>query len=237
MTKWLRRLAILLLPMLVSAASRASPLEFNLGGYDKPTVLEGVGSLRACTITYLLQNCVTNDTYAARMQFTPAPDAIPVGAQMPCPALVPPLVAETALNECREHAAGKADCVFADMDRDFPGKPELANTSRECVALPVRQGFGDRGRLPGFRRLHGVQCRLRRGLARRDCRRPQPLRGDAPEHLHDHGRASGGGPIARPVGGGWTGISPARPRATATEWTSCQASFKCSAVSKKARRG
>ncbi len=132
MTKWLRRLAILLLPMLVSAASRASPLEFNLGGYDKPTVLEGVGSLRACTITYLLQNRVTNDTYAARMQFTPAPDAIPVGAQMPCPALVPPLVAETALNECREHAAGKADCVFADMDRDFPGKPELANTSESA---------------------------------------------------------------------------------------------------------
>lgn len=129
MTTWLRRLAILLLPLLASAASRASPLDFNLGGYDKPTVLEGVGHLRMCTVTYLVENTVTSDTYAARMQFTPAPAAIPMGAQMPCPTLVPPLVAETALNECRDHAADKANCVFADMGRDFPGKPVLANTS------------------------------------------------------------------------------------------------------------
>lgn len=128
MRTWLRRSAILLLPLLVSAASQASPLDFNLGGYDKPTVLEGVGSVRACTVTYLVENYAANDTYAARMQFTPAPTAIALGARMPCPTLVPPAVSEAALNACRDHATNHADCVFADMGRDFPGKPDIGNT-------------------------------------------------------------------------------------------------------------
>jgi hypothetical protein len=125
---WITRLAILALPLLASSAGRGSPLDFNLGGYDKPTVLEGVGSVRACTITYLVENYVANDTYAARMQFTPSPTAVPLRNRMPCPALVPPQVAEAALNACRAHAANKADCVFADATRDFSDKPSLANT-------------------------------------------------------------------------------------------------------------
>ncbi|MGA3397912.1 MAG: hypothetical protein ABSC95_01730 [Acetobacteraceae bacterium] len=132
MRTWCTRLAILLLPLLASAASRGSPLDFNLGGYDKPTVLEGVGKVRTCTVTYLVENYVANDTYAARMQFTPAPTAVPLGAQMPCPTLVPPLVAETALNECRDHAINQTDCVFADMARGFPDKPDLANTAESA---------------------------------------------------------------------------------------------------------
>ncbi len=129
MRTWFTRLAILLLPLLASAASQGSPLDFDLGGYDKPAVLEGVGKLRACTITYLVENYVANDTYAARMQFTPTPTAVPVGARMPCPNLVPPWVAEAALNDCRDHAETKADCVFADMGAGFHDAPVVANTS------------------------------------------------------------------------------------------------------------
>jgi hypothetical protein len=132
MRPWLRRCAILAVPLLASAASRGAPLDFNLGGYDKPTVLEGVGTLRACTVTYLLENYVANDTYAVRMQFTPSPTAVPLYARLPCPTLVPPLVADTALNLCRSHADKPADCVFADMSRGFQDKPDLANTSESA---------------------------------------------------------------------------------------------------------
>jgi hypothetical protein len=129
MTPWLWRIAILALPLLASAASHGSPLDFDLHGYDKPTLLEGVGKLRACTVTYLLENYAANETYAARMQFTPSPTAVPLGGRLPCPALVPPAVGETALDECSDHAANKADCVYADMNRGFRDKPDLANTA------------------------------------------------------------------------------------------------------------
>lgn len=129
MKTWLRRCVILLLPLLASAASQGSPLDFNLYGYDKPTVLEGVGSIRACSVTYLLEDYVANDTYVARMQFTPSPNAVPLHARLPCPSLVPPRVAETALNMCRSHADKPADCVFADMSQGFHDKPGIANTS------------------------------------------------------------------------------------------------------------
>ncbi len=129
---WLRRLAILVLPLLASAASRGSPLDFDLGGYDKPAVLESVGRPRACTITYLVEDFVANETYAARMQFTPAPNAVPRDGRLACPSLVPPLVAATALDGCRGHAAKQADCVFADMSRGFHDAPALANTAENA---------------------------------------------------------------------------------------------------------
>jgi hypothetical protein len=129
MRTWLRRCAILLLPLLASAASRGAPLDFNLGGYDKPTLLEGVGKLRACTVTYLLEDYATNELYAARMQFAPSPTAVPLKDRLPCPTLVPPLVTDTALNLCRDHAVKKTDCVFGDMSSGFHDKPELSNTS------------------------------------------------------------------------------------------------------------
>jgi hypothetical protein len=129
MVTWLRRCAILLLPLLASAASRSAPLDFNLGGYDKPTLLEGVGKLRACTITYFLQNTAANELYAARMQFASSPTVVPSKDRLPCPALVPPLVSDTALNLCRDHADKKTDCVFGDMSGGFQDKPVLSNTS------------------------------------------------------------------------------------------------------------
>src|ERR1700733_14700786 len=108
MTPWLCRVVILALPLLASATSRGSPLDFDLHGYDRPAMLEGIGKLRACTITYLMENYLANDTYAARMQFPPVPTAVPLGGRLPCPALVPPAVGEAALNECRDHAAHKS---------------------------------------------------------------------------------------------------------------------------------
>jgi hypothetical protein len=132
MRTWLLRCVILVLPLLASAASRGSPLDFDLGGYDKPTVLEGVGKLRACTVTYLVEDYVANEVYAARMQFSPAPSALPLRDRLPCPTLVPPLVADTARNLCRDHAGKPADCVFADMSRGFRDKPNVANTAEDA---------------------------------------------------------------------------------------------------------
>jgi hypothetical protein len=129
---WLPRCAVLVLALLASATSLGSPLDFDLQGYDKPTVLEGVGQLRACTVAYLLVDVAANDTFIARMQFTPSPSTVPLQSRLPCPALVPKLVGETALNLCRDHAARPADCVFADMNRGFHDAPELANTTEDA---------------------------------------------------------------------------------------------------------
>jgi hypothetical protein len=51
---------------------------------------------------------------------------------MPCPSLVPPRVAETALDGCRQHAGKKTDCVFADMSRGFHEAPVISNTSENA---------------------------------------------------------------------------------------------------------
>jgi hypothetical protein len=132
MSIWVRRLAILVLPLLASAASRGSPLGFDLGGYDKPPMLDGVSKPRACTVTYLLEDYVANETFAARMQFSPAPNAVPTNGRMRCPSLVPPHVAEAALDGCRDHANKKVDCVFADMGRDFHDAPGITNTAENA---------------------------------------------------------------------------------------------------------
>jgi hypothetical protein len=128
MRTWLRRFAILALPLLASAASQGAPLDFDLGGYDKPAVLEGVNQPRACTVTYLVEDFVTNDTFAARMQFNPAPNATPINGRLACPSLVPPAIARGALEGCRAHAGKRSDCVFADMRRGFVDTPGVGNT-------------------------------------------------------------------------------------------------------------
>jgi len=128
MRPWLR-LAILVLPLLASAASRGTPLDFNLGDFDSSHALDDATKPRDCTVTYLVENVVTNETFVARMQFTPGPHAITLKGLLPCPALVPPRVAEAALAGCRDHADKKSDCVFADMSRGFHDAPVIANSS------------------------------------------------------------------------------------------------------------
>ena len=217
MRTWLRRCAILALPLLASGASRGSPLDFNLGGYDKPSLLEGVGKLRACTVTYLIEDYAANEIYASRMQFTPSPTAVPLRDRLPCPALVPPLVADTALNLCRDHADKKTDCVFGDMDRGFHDKPDLANTSEaasRCMSDQASQ-IAVACWNSGGSDVCNVGCGEDPAAAIAAAR--QSLRGHASAILHNHGGASGVGPIARPVTGVCSCIMPARPRATAAE--------------------
>jgi len=126
-----RRLLLLLLPLLLAArAGHGAPQNFNLGSYGAPPVVERGGRPLVCTVTYLVQDDNTNETYAARMQFEPAPDAM-VGAngRMICPGMMPPTVGEAALNGCRSHAAQATNCVFADMDKGFSAAPSVGNTS------------------------------------------------------------------------------------------------------------
>lgn len=132
MRTWLVRCAVLMLPLLASAASRGSPLDFNLRGYDAPFALPGINPPRLCTVTYLVEDFVANETYAARMRFTPAFNALPVKGGMPCPALVPQQVGERALDGCRDHAGKQSDCVFADMASSFRGTPAIANSNENA---------------------------------------------------------------------------------------------------------
>ncbi|HVC59093.1 MAG TPA: hypothetical protein VND19_01865 [Acetobacteraceae bacterium] len=132
MRTWLR-LAVLGLPLLASTAGRGSPLDFDLGNYDASQALEDTAQPRDCTVTYLVEDFVTNETFAARMQFTPAPHAIALKGHLPCPTFVPPRVTEAALEGCREHADKKADCVFADMSRGFHESPLLSDTSENAA--------------------------------------------------------------------------------------------------------
>lgn len=126
------RLAILVLPLLASAASRGAPLDFDLGDYDSSHALDDATKPRDCAVTYLVENFVTNETFVARMQFAPAPHAIALKGHLPCPAFVPPRVNEAALDGCRDHADKKSDCVFGDMSRGFRDSPLISNTSENA---------------------------------------------------------------------------------------------------------
>jgi hypothetical protein len=129
MTRWLFRLCLVTLLSLTHARAWGSPMEFDLGSLKAPLTLDDPDRPRACTVTYLVQDDAANETYAARMQFTPIQDAIARNGHLACPVMVPSRVAEAALDECRDHAAVKKDCVFADMARGFEAAPGLQNTA------------------------------------------------------------------------------------------------------------
>jgi hypothetical protein len=125
------RLLLLLLPLLLAGtASEGAPQNFDLGSYGTPSVVQRGGRPLACTVTYLVQDDTTNQTYAARMQFDPSPDAAAgQNGRMPCPGMMPPTVGQAALDGCRSHAVNAADCVFADMKKGFSTAPSVDNTS------------------------------------------------------------------------------------------------------------
>ncbi|HTW69146.1 MAG TPA: hypothetical protein VME47_04590 [Acetobacteraceae bacterium] len=125
------RLVVLLVPLLLAGtASQGAPENFNLGSYGLPSVVARGGKPLMCTVTYLVEDDATNETYAARMQFEPSPDpTVGQNGRMRCPGMMPPSVGEAALNGCRSHAAKAADCVFADMKKQFPAAPSVDNTS------------------------------------------------------------------------------------------------------------
>jgi len=131
MRAWCCRLAMLLLPALLAAtAVRGAPQNFDLGSYGAPPALARGDKPLDCTVTYLIQDDATNETYAVRMLFDPSPDAV-VGqnGRTQCPAMIPPSVGQAALTGCRDHAAKASDCVFSDMDKNFPAAASVGNTS------------------------------------------------------------------------------------------------------------
>jgi hypothetical protein len=142
-----------LLPVLASTASHGSPLNFDLGEYSPPAVLQDNAKVPACTVAYLIEDFAANQTFLARMHFTPAPNAVAVKGRLPCPALVPPRVAQAALDGCRDHAGKKTDCVFADMSRGFAASPVISNTAENASrcgsdqALQIAIACGQSGQL------------------------------------------------------------------------------------------
>jgi hypothetical protein len=133
--RWMRvsacRILLLFLPLLLlGTESQGAPQNFDLGSYGAPSVVERGSKPLICTVTYLVQDDATNETYAARMQFEPSPDAsVGQNGRMPCPGMMPPTVGQAALDGCRSHAANAADCVFADMKSNFSAAPSVENTS------------------------------------------------------------------------------------------------------------
>lgn len=132
MKRWWQRAVLLLLPLIASGASHGTPLDFNLGSFAPPPLAEDAKRPRDCTVTYLVEDYAANETYAARMQFAPAADATAQNGRMPCPVVVSARVAQAALDGCREHAANKAACVFADMSRGFESAPGISNTAENA---------------------------------------------------------------------------------------------------------
>jgi len=128
MSPVLCRVLALLLPLLVSAATQASQVHFDLD-MDLPPIIEDSTKPRQCTVAFLVEDTNTNDTFAARMQFTPASDAVATKGRLPCPSTVPPRLGERALDFCRERAANPRSCVFSDMSRGFENEPQARNTS------------------------------------------------------------------------------------------------------------
>jgi hypothetical protein len=97
-----------------------------------PPVVEDTTKAAPCTITWLVTNIVTSDTFAVRMQIAPDPNDRPVNNLMPCPRDVPPRVASRALDACILRAADPKDCVFADMARGFEQRPNAENTAENA---------------------------------------------------------------------------------------------------------
>ncbi|HUB11083.1 MAG TPA: hypothetical protein VMB34_03925 [Acetobacteraceae bacterium] len=131
MRNWFPVRVVLAVPLLLLPGTPVlgAPQNFDLGSNAAPPVATH-GKPLICTVTYLVEDVAANETYAARMQFTPSKDAV-VGAnaRMSCPAMIPPTVSDMALRGCRDHAARPADCVFADMSRGFSDAPSVDNTS------------------------------------------------------------------------------------------------------------
>jgi hypothetical protein len=97
-----------------------------------PPVIEDTTKAAPCTVTWLVTNITTNDTFAVRMQIMPDPNDRPVNNLMPCPPNVPPRVASRALDACILRAADPKDCVFADMARGFEKRPNADNTAENA---------------------------------------------------------------------------------------------------------
>jgi hypothetical protein len=125
------RLSLTALAILIAVHTAwAGPAGFNLQ-LDTPPIIYDSKAPPACTVTWLLEDTSDNDVFAARMRIAPIETDTPVDGRMPCPApsKIPPRMADSALDFCRDHATNPRSCVFADMARGFQSRPSVDNTA------------------------------------------------------------------------------------------------------------
>ena len=135
----LQRLSLLLATAILSAAlsgwfpAWAGPVDFNLQLHTPPVIYDSKAP-PTCTVTWLLEDTSNNDVFAARMRIAPAETDTPVNGRMPCPSpsSIPPRMADSALDFCRDHATEPRSCVFADMARGFETRKEVGNTAENA---------------------------------------------------------------------------------------------------------
>lgn len=110
------------------ADALAGPVDFDLGLHVPPIVVDSKVP-PDCTVAWLIANTTTNDIFLARAQIAHGEGERPVDGRMPCPATIPPRVAERALDVCYNRALEPRHCVFADMSRGFESAPDIRNTA------------------------------------------------------------------------------------------------------------
>lgn len=115
----------------LAGSVRAAPPHFDKN-IEMPSLFQDDNKPRECTVTYLVTNITTNDTFAVRMRIAPANGDDASRDRFPCPSQLPPRVDERAIDACRAHEANPETCVFADMGRDFSADPQINATSESA---------------------------------------------------------------------------------------------------------
>lgn len=121
-------LVVTLLAVLLPTTTRAAPLPFDRD-LSIPPVVEDTGAPVQCTVAYLINDVVTNDTFLLRMRISPAQTVRAVRNRLPCPASIPPRFAVRALDACTVRVDDPNQCVYADMARGFERDPVIRNTA------------------------------------------------------------------------------------------------------------
>ena len=80
-----------------------------------------------CTIAVITENATTSDTYLSRMTFPAA--AASAGAAPICPPSAAETATQRALDACKQRAANREDCVFADTDHMFDVSTDAVDSS------------------------------------------------------------------------------------------------------------
>lgn len=127
------RACLILLACLFPGIALAGPLPFERD-LNIPPIVADSGAPAPCTITYLIADVLTNDTFVMRMRIAAAEEARPVRNRMPCPASVPARLSVRALDVCAIRVEDPNTCVYADMARGFEndrvGRNTASNSAR-----------------------------------------------------------------------------------------------------------
>ena len=123
--------ALLAAVLLVPASSKAGPLAFD-DPTDLPPVIRDSQSAIACTVTYLILDTANGDIFAQRIRVPPSDGDLAVNHRLPCPTDTLPRLSNFAREVCTVRAADRKTCVYADMSREFAGRPEISNTDADA---------------------------------------------------------------------------------------------------------